>query len=110
MDKGAKQDILSRMYDACCEKYRRRLCAQWEISFGSSFWISDIIGDELSVGDYRVLDMPEVKYCVDNGVAYEAFDEYWNFVMDEAHKGYNHPRINFNSWFRLGARPDILKD
>lgn len=108
--KTTKIHTLSRYYEAICDEYRRRLCNMWELSFEGSFWIADIIGESLSVGDYWVLDMTEIKYCVDNNVSYEAFDEYWEFTMNEAHDGKDRPRINFYSWFSLGARPEILKD
>lgn len=100
---------LKALYEMCCEEYRRRLCDQWEMSFDGSFWIADIVGEGLSMGDYWVLDMTEIKYCVENGVTYEAYDEYWEFLMDEAHEGRDHPRINFWSWFK-GLRPNMLKE
>lgn len=81
----------------------------WDFNYEDSWWPGERIGEELCVGDWVVLDMPQVRYCVENNVSYDAFSEYWHFVLDEANNEQDHPRINFWSWMK-GLRPEMLKD
>jgi len=101
---------LEAVYEGICDIYRKRLCEQWDVAFEESWWIADQIGEGLCIADAPwVLDMPELRYLVDHGISEEAYWEYWSFVEKEVESGQGCPRINFMSWFRFGARPDILK-
>jgi len=101
---------LSKVYEGICEIYRKRLCEQWDVLFEESWWYGDRIGEGLCIADSPwSLSISEIRYLVDNCVAEEAFWEYWSFIEEEINNGHDRPRINFMSWFRFGARPDILK-
>jgi len=102
---------LSKVYEGVCEIYRKRLCEQWDVPFGESWWIADQIGEELCIADSPwSLNMQELRYLVDNCIEEKAYWEYWAFVESELDNGHGHPRINFICWFRFGIRPKDLKE
>lgn len=101
---------LSEAYEGVCEIYRKRLCEQWNVPVKESWWIADQIGEGLCIADAPwVLDLPELRYLVDNSISEGAYLEYWAFVEQEINSGHDRPRINFMSWFRFGARSKDLK-
>ena len=98
-------------YELICEEYRRRLCELWDYNLDDSYWLGDVVGESLFVGDWIwALDMTQIIYCVNNNVSCDAIMEYQSFVEDELSAGRNYPRINFRSWFELNCRPEMLKD
>jgi len=102
---------LARVYEGVCEVYRKRLCEQWDVPFGESWWMADRVGEGLCIADAPwVLDVPELRYLVDNCVEDKDYWEYWGFVEQEINGGHDRPRISFMSWFRFGARPKDLKE
>lgn len=102
---------LKGAYEEICNGYRRRLCEMWKLSFNETWWHGDKIGGGLFIADWWCpLEMQELRYVVENGVTQGAWIEYCDFVESEIHNGQKCPRINFHSWFVLGARPKDLKD
>lgn len=102
---------LKEIYEIVCQEYVSRLCKLWEVSEDEAWWGLDEIGDELHIADAPwLLDMTEVRYIVENEVTYEQYEEYWEFVEQEISSGLPRPRINFRSWFKMGARPEILEN
>lgn len=103
--------LLKKMYESCCEEYRKRLCEAWEIPFKESWWMADRVGEGLFLADcWMPLYMQELRYVVENNVTHEAWMEYCDFVESGINDGNEHPRINFYSWFSLNARPEILNN
>ena len=103
-------DALKMCYEHLCNEYRRRLCAMWDFPFEESWWFSDKVGSGLFLADWWCpLSMEELRYIVENNVTEEAWFEYCTFLESEINAD-RKPRINFFSWFELGARPEILKD
>lgn len=103
-------DALKSSYELICREYVRRLCEAWEIPLEDAWWHGDEIGGGLFLADWWMpLDMQELRYVVENGVAHDAWMEYCAFVESEINNGKDRPRINFRSWFELGARPKDLK-
>lgn len=101
---------LKDVYEYCCEEYRSRLCKMWEYHLEDSFWMGDVIGNSLFIGDWIwAMDMTQIIYCVEHNVSVESMLEYQSFVEDDLSAGRNFPRINFYHWMK-GARPEILKD
>lgn len=101
---------LKGIYEACCEEYRCRLCEMWEISFNGTWWYGEEIGGGLSIADWWCpLEMQELRYIVEHHITLESWIEYCDFVESEINNGRERPRINFRSWFALGARPKDLK-
>ena len=106
---SAPIDLLKKMYESCCEEYRKRLCAQWEIPFKESWWMADRVGEGLFLADWWMpLYMQELRYIVENGVTHDAWMEYCAFVEAEINDGNERPLINFHSWFALNCRPKDL--
>lgn len=98
---------LKKLYEYCCEEYRRRLNAQWDFDIKDSWWVADIVGGTLCLCDLEYsLDMEDVRLFVDNGIPFENFLEWWNYNL-YAFNYAKHP-INSHSWFILGARPENL--
>lgn len=103
-------DILRRMYKGLCNEYRRRLCAMWDFPFEESWWHGNKIGSGLFLADWWCsIDMEELRYIVENNVTEKSWFEYCDFLESEINAD-RKPRINFFSWFELGARPEILKE
>lgn len=101
---------LAKTYEGICEEYRKRLCDQWEILFDETWWHGDKIGEVLFIADWWMsLNMEQIRYIVDNCVSEAEWPEYCDFVELEINNGQERPRINFRSWFELGARPKDLK-
>lgn len=98
------------LYEGCCEEYRRRLCEMWGIPFDESWWFADKIGEGLFLCDCSIpLDMPMLRYVVENNIAESDWIGWCDFVDSEIFAGRNIPRINFRSWM-MGLRPEMLKD
>lgn len=102
---------LKQSYELICQEYVRRLCELWEIYLKEAWWVDNRIGTELCIA-YAPwgLSMEQVTYIVEHKISHNDFMEWWDFVESEIHTGKQHPRINFISWFSLGARPEILSD
>ena len=101
---------LTALYEMCCDEYRRRLCAMWEIPFDESWWVASRVGEGLFLFGCNVpFDMPKLRYIVENNVPKKDWDEWCSFVDSEIFAGRDFPRINFYSWMR-GARLEMLKD
>lgn len=118
LDSGSVYDIeeapvsmIKKMYESCCQEYVRRLCELWEIYLKEAWWVADRIGTELCIADAPwCLSMEQVIYIVEHKISHNDFMEWWDFVESEIHTGKQHPRINFHSWFSLGARPEMLNN
>lgn len=101
---------LKQTYEWCCNEYRRKLCEMWEYHVDDSYWMGDVIGESLFVGDWIwAMDMTQIIYCIEHNVSVEAMLEYQSFVEDDLSEGRNFPRINFYSWMK-GLRPENLKN
>lgn len=101
---------LSSLYEMVCDEYRRRLCEMWKIPFDESWWVADKIGEGLFLCDCNIpLDMPMLRYIVENNVPEGDWIQWCDFVDSEIFAGRNIPRINFYHWMK-GARPEMLKD
>lgn len=104
-------DNLRTIYEDCCEEYRRRLCKLWGYHVADSYWMGDVVGESLFVGDWIwALDMTQIVYCVQYNVSVEAILEYQSFVEDDLSAGRQFPRINFRSWFEMNCRPENLQE
>lgn len=102
---------LKDIYEFICDEYRRRLCEQWSVPFGESWWILDRIGTELCIADAPWgIGMDEIRYLVDNHITEPRFMEWWSFVENEIHDGLCPPRINFKNWFENNCRPKDLNN
>lgn len=101
---------LPMIYEAICEEYRLRLCEMWEMPLEDAWWYGDEIGGGLFIADWWCpLEMQELRYIVEHNIPQESWIEYCDFVESEINNGQERPRINFHSWFELGARPKDLK-
>lgn len=101
---------LPKVFEGVCEEYRKRLCDAWEYHLEDTWWLADGIGDGLFVADWWMpLNMEQIRYVVDNCVDEDKWLEYCAFVESEINNGQERPRINFRSWFELGARPKDLE-
>lgn len=98
--------LLKKMYESCCEEYRRRINEQWDLDIKDSWWIpSDRIGMTLALCDLEYsLGMEDVKLMVDLNVSYDDFCEWWNHCLGDTKY-----HINAFSWFVNGARSKDLK-
>lgn len=102
---------LKDIYESICNEYRSRLCESWGIHFDESWWQSDAVGTLLFLADWwHPLDMPELRYVVENDVPEKEWLEYCDFLESEINAGQKYPRISFHSWFVHGYRPKDLKD
>lgn len=101
---------LSSLYEMVCDEYRRRLCEMWDIPFDESWWMADKIGEGLFLCDCNIpLDMPMLRYVVENNVSESDWIQWCDFVDSEIFAGRNIPRINFYHWMK-GLRPEMIKD
>lgn len=107
----ASPKTLHAAYEAVCEAYAQRLCAQLGfMNREDAYWIGDEPGGVLAVGiDAYFLNMETVVLVVDNAMSYEDFDEWYiqwtDYDMETWEPKPN--RINLESWLK-GARPDII--
>lgn len=104
--KESGDSALKAVYEACCEKYRKRLHQQWGLDIRDSWWVADQIGDVLILNDCEYsLGMDDVRYFVDSKTSFEDFEEWWNYNMDEFYKEDEGRPVNVYSWFVNGYRP-----
>lgn len=102
-------DGLKAVYEQCCEEYRHRINEQWQLDVKDSWWVVDRKGDVLCLNDMEFsLGMDDVRYFVDEGITYDEFIKWWDYNLDEFHKGDKGKQINVYSWFGLGCRPEDL--
>ncbi len=85
---------LSRRYDDICDEYVSRLNEMWDFSCG--FWVSDERGGLYCFNDEYSITMEDLRFCVDNGVSYEEFVEWFEYECFIAEYGGN--RINLMHW------------
>ena len=92
----APVELLRRMYESCCEEYRRRLNEQWQLDIKDSWWIpSDRVGCTLALNDLEYsLGTEDVRLMVDLNVSYEDFNEWWNHCLGDTKY-----HINAYNWF-----------
>lgn len=101
---------LRQDYECLCERYRQKLCKMWDIWHEDTWWIADRVGGSLMLCDCCVpLDMPMIRYVVENNIPESDFIQYCDFVDSEIFAGRDIPRINFYSWTK-GMRPEMLTD
>lgn len=104
----ASPKTLHAAYEAVCEAYAQRLCAQLGfINREDSYWVGDERGGTLQLSDNYFLGMEEIVLIVDNAMSYEDFDEWYTQRTDIDENGECVYGINLWSWFK-GARPDII--
>lgn len=102
-------ELLKGIYEEICQEYVRHLCEAWEIPLEDVWWHGDEIGGGLFLFEWWYsLGMQELRYVVENNVTREAWMEYCDFMRSEINSKKGQPRINFRSWFALGARPKDL--
>lgn len=103
---------LHAAYEAVCEAYAQRLCAQLGFpNRDDAYWIGDEAGGTLAIGiDRYFLGMEDIVLAVDNAMGRGDFDEWYTQWTDsDLETGIPNPRrINLYSWLK-GARPDMAK-
>lgn len=107
---NASPKTLHAAYEAVCEAYAQRLCAQLGfMNSDDAYWVGDERGGTLQLSDNYFLGMEDIVLIVDNAMSYEDFDEWYTQWIDyDMEAGEPKPnRINLWSWLK-GARPDII--
>ena len=101
----ASPKILHAAYDAVCEAYAQRLCAQ--LGFNNrddAYWMGHEKGDLIQLGDRFFLSMEEVVLIVDNAMSYDDMAEWYAQCVK---RDENSPAANLWSWLK-GARPEMM--
>ena len=100
------KENIKKAYESACQDYLRQLLADWgfyneetkEICEG--WWVGDEIGGLFCLEDDTFISMDDIKYCVDNNVGHDTYQEFQDYNAKCSEFGFNHMNLNA---FVLGA-------
>jgi len=91
-DKGT----IKRDYEKACNNYLNQLFIDWGLvdndddgtrNFG--WWVGDEVGGVYCLEDDTFLNMDEIRYCVDNNVSRETYEDYQDYNSTCLHYGFD---------------------
>lgn len=86
---------LEKQYNAVCDKYLMRFCANYDLG-GETSWVADEYGGISIVGDYY-FNFEMVKYAVDNELTdTDELIDWYDYTIDACTYKFLCP--NFKSW------------
>lgn len=95
---NAVKKHLKEQWEAVCNGYLLELANMWELDSFYGYWIGNEIGGVYSYGDSIFINIDDIRYCVENNVSYETYQD-WQEYCTWAHEfGFNVP--NFESYFK----------
>jgi hypothetical protein len=122
-DKGT----LKRSYRKVCLEYLYQLFIDWNLYEGDEdgtqnfgWWVGDEVGSIYCLEDDTFIDMDDIRYCVDNNVSRDTYEEYTEYNLNCSEYGFDTmnldafvhgaPRIPKESFDRLSECKKTLYD
>lgn len=87
---------LKEQWERACNAYLLELLNAWDMDAQYGYWSRDEVGSVYFYGDNCVIDMDDIRYCVDNGVSREEFMKYSDYNTDVCNLGLD--CVNLSSW------------
>ena len=89
---------LKEQWERACNAYLLELLNMWEWDACYGYWLSDEVGSVYFYADNYVIDMDDIRYCVENNVSRKDFCEYSEYNTDACNLGLDN--INLCSWMK----------
>ena len=98
MEKASSAVIrhLKEQWERACNAYLLELANMWNWEVCYGYWLSNEVGSVYFYADSYVIDMDDIRYCVENNVSVEDFSEYSDYNVDACKLGFDN--INLRSW------------
>ena len=92
----AKQ--LKEQWEEACNAYLLELSNMfgWDMLDTYGSWVGDDVGGVFTYGDFYFISMEDIRYCVDNKVTFEEFNQYSEYNSAACSLGFDN--INLRSW------------
>ena len=96
-------------FEAACNAYLLELHNMWDLDHdltpkGYGYWIGGEIGGVYAYGDSIFINMDDIRYCVENGVSYETYQEWQEYCVWA--NEFNQDTPNLNAWCKGCPRVD----
>lgn len=100
------KESIKRAYRRACLDYLYQLLDDWGLyekddditKFG--WWVGDEIGGVFCLEDDTFINMDEIRYCVDNNIDYDTYQDYLEYATKCYDFGFDHMNLNA---FVIGA-------
>ena len=100
------KENIKKAYENACQDYLTQLLTDWgfydddmkETCMG--WWVGDEIGGLFCLEDDIFINMDDIRYCVDNDISFEIYQDFQDYNVKCAEFGFNHMNLNA---FVLGA-------
>lgn len=76
------REEIKKEYDKVCSEYLDKLFEDWGV-YGevkkAGWWVADDIGGVFCLEDDIFINMDDIRYCVDNNVDYQTYQDYLDY-------------------------------
>lgn len=90
-----KDVTLKQRFAEIADEYLASFCRNYELEYDKDAWVGCDEGTIAMIGDFFV-GFDDIRYCVDNNVAFDTWLEHYDYCLDAAELGL--PLINLPSW------------
>ena len=92
------KEYIKMNYETACYEYLKRLLFNWgygDCTVSSvGWWVGDDIGGLFCFEDDTFINMDEIRYCVDNDVSQETYNEYIEYNLKCSEYGFENMNLN----------------
>jgi len=105
----AVKNHLKEQWENACNAYLLELHNMWDLDHdltpkGYGYWIGDEVGGVYVYGDSIFINIDDIRYCVENNVSYETYQEWQEYCVWA--NEFNQDTPNLNAWCKGCPRVD----